>query len=385
MRSGIQRWGAILWLILGVLAWVLNATEVRAQGSDPVRIALVLSCTGIAADDNRPSIDAARLAVAEVNEGGGLHGRPLEMLLIDNQSTPLGSKRAAEKAARAGVLGVIGPLWSSHAMPMAGVLQEAGIPMIATTATKPEITTVGDCIFRVCFSDDLQGRVMARFAYEDLGARTAVVMKNASESYSITLARVFVQSFAEAGGRVLLDEAYQGTAVDFQGILERGKGVQADVFFIPGYARDSGLLIKQAVNMGIRATFLGGDGWGDRMWGYAGTALTGSCYSTQYHPDVPFPGNRHLKEMYRVRLGVDRFTDVGVPLAYDAVMLFADAVRRAVRPDRESVVRALASTRDFQGAAGTITFDDRGDPRSKEVCILRFEAHQSVFIKAIAP
>jgi ABC-type branched-subunit amino acid transport system substrate-binding protein len=66
-------------------------------------------------------------------------------------------------------------------------------------------------------------------------------------------------------------------------------------------------------------------------------------------------------------------------------MLFADAVRRAVRPDRESVVRALASTRDFQGAAGTITFDDRGDPRSKEVCILRFEAHQSVFIKAIAP
>ena len=98
----------------------------RVHGGEPVRIALVLALTGIAAEDNRPAIRAAQLAVSEVNEAGGIHGIPLEMIVMDNGSTPLGSKRVAEEADKAGVLGVIGPLWSSHAMPMASVLQEAG-------------------------------------------------------------------------------------------------------------------------------------------------------------------------------------------------------------------------------------------------------------------
>ena len=159
----------------------------------------------------------------------------------------------------------------------------------------------------------------------------------------------------------------------FSRVLERTQECRPEVLFIPGYARDSGLLVQQAVNMGMKTLFLGGEtAGGNRCEGMRGMPLTGAYYSTHYHPDVPFAGNRHLKEMYKTRFGEERITDMRIPLTYDSVRLFADALRRAGRLERESVIKALASTRSFQGAAGTIAFDSQGDPRSKEAIILRF-------------
>lgn len=373
---------AALLLLLGSGLWVYPRCTLAG---DPVRIALILARTGIAAEDNRPAVRAARLAADEVNGAGGVLGHPLELLLIDNQSTPLGSKHAAEQAVQAGVAGVIGPLWSSHALSTATVLQEARVPMITPTATKPEVTEIGDCVFRVCTSDRFQGRVMARFAFGRLGARTAVILKNLNETYSMTLADMFRRSFEEVGGRVVWEGAYTGKAVNFEGVLTGVQEAEADVLFIPGYARDSGLLVQQAVKMGIDATFLGGDGWGESMRKYAGESVVGAYYTTHYHPDLPFERNRELKRLYSERFGVDRITDMRIPLTYDAVLLFADAVERAGSTKRGSVLEALRGTRGFRGTTGTINFDENGDPQGKEASILRFERDRSVLVLSVAP
>jgi branched-chain amino acid transport system substrate-binding protein len=376
---------ACIAIIFAGTIWASNVIEGSAQAEplEPVRIAVLLALTGIAADDNYPAIQAAELAVEETNRKGGILGRLVELRFIDNRSTPLGSKHAAEKAVQAGIVGVIGPLWSSHAMPAAAVLQKARIPMITPTATKPEITRAGDYIFRTCMSDDFQGLVMARFAHERLGAKTAVVLKNISEEYSVALADRFINSFEEIGGRLLWEGAYKGTAVSFEDILEEVRGVDTDVLFIPGYARDSGLLVQQAVNMGIRSVFLGGDGWGESMRQYAGEALLGGYYTTHYHPDLPFVENVELKRIYKERFGLAKIDDIRIPLTYDSVMLFMEAVRRAGCPDRGAIREALASTQNFRGATGTITFDEHGDPMGKEAVILRFEKERSAFIHSI--
>lgn len=374
-------WAGVL-VLFGVVfcASSMKWRPAQAQPPEPVRIGVVLALTGIAEEDNFPAVQAARLAVEEANLAGGILGRPVELEFFDNLSTPIGSKHAAQLAAKAGVLGVIGPLWSSHAMPAAAVLQESRIPMITPTATKPEITHAGDCIFRVCMRDDFQGLVMARFAYEKLGARTAVVLKNINEEYSVTLADVFAGAFEEIGGEVFWEGAYKGKSINFEDVLDRVRDFQADVLFIPGYARDSGLLMQQAVNMGIRTTFLGGDGWGENMRQYAGNALLGAYYTTHYHPDVPFEESGALQEVYKRRFGLETVTDIRIPLTYDAVKVFVDAAGRAGSPDRESVREALASTEGFRGATGTITFDKNGDPKGKEAIILRFDEKRSVFV-----
>ncbi len=377
------RWVGILVLFGVVFCASVSWRPLRAQPLDPVRIAVVLALTGIAAEDNLPAVQAAELAAEEANITGGVLGRPVELEFIDNRSTPIGSKHAAELAVQSGAVGVIGPLWSSHAMPAAAVMQKARIPMITPTATKPEITMTGDCIFRICMSDDFQGLVMARFASERLGAKTAVVLKNINEGYSVTLADMFTRSFEEIGGEVLWQGVYRGTAVNFKDVLDQVRGFRTDVLFIPGYARDSGLLVRQAVKMDIRPTFLGGDGWGENMRYYGGDALVGAYYTTHYHPEVPFAQNRALQKLYQQRFDLEKVTDMRIPLTYDAVAVLVDAVRRAGAPDRESIREALAATKKFQGATGTITFDQNGDPKAKEAIILKFEKEKSVFIHSM--
>ena len=351
-----------------------------AKASEPVKIALILSRTGIAAKDNAPAIKGAELAVEEINSKGGLLGHCLQMIIIDNKSTPLGSKFAAEEAVKLNVAAVIGAMWSSHSMPMISILQKARIPMISPTSTKQEVTLAHDYIFRVCITDETQGRILAMFAYMDLKAQTVVILKNINEEYSLGLAESFARFFTQKGGKVLYQGNYKGKAVDFVDILTETKKIHPDVIFIPGYARDSGFIVKQAVKMGIKSTFLGGDGWEDTIYNYSGNAIEGAYYAIHWHPEVLFAQNKHFLKLYRKKYG-KKNNNVIPPLTYDSIMLFADAVRRAGSPDRIEIRNALAETKDFQGAAGTITFDDNGDPLNKKAIILRLENGSSIPVK----
>jgi branched-chain amino acid transport system substrate-binding protein len=224
---------------------------------------------------------------------------------------------------------------------------------------------------------------MARFAYTKLGARKAVVVKNIDEDYSLMLADFFVDSFLQKGGEVLLDEGYRGKAADFSDVLERVKQLKADVVYVPGYTRDSGLFIRQAVAMGIRATFLGGDAW-DQIYEYSGDAIEGSYQSAPWHPAVPFPASARLQEIYMQKYGAE-INNFSAPLAYDAFMLLANAIRRAGTPDRTKIRDALANTREFQGATGLISFEGGGDPKNKEVVILKWEKGAPKYFKTIKP
>jgi branched-chain amino acid transport system substrate-binding protein len=355
-------------------------------GPPPIRVALVLALSGIAADDNRPAIDAARLAVEEINAAGGAAGSSLELMLIDNLSTPIGAKMAAEKAIEMEAAAVVGALWSSHALPMAQVLQKAAVPMITPTASMPEITRVGDYIFRACFTDSFQGLVMARFSFHDLGVRRAVVLYNVNEAYSQNLSEHFALNFDRLGGQLLGRLGYKGSAADFSPQIALLKALQPQAVFLPGYTRDSGLLIRQARKMGIEAIFLGGDSWGAHIHEIVGPEWMGEAYfSTFWHPEVPFPRNDHLKRAYRDRYGTGAFDDMRIPLTYDAFMLLAEAIGRAGSGERRAIRAALAETRHFQGATGTITFDPNGDPVDKEASISRFDHGHWRFLKSVAP
>jgi branched-chain amino acid transport system substrate-binding protein len=369
--------------LLCTLLFALPGPAVSAGAGQPIRVAAIFSQTGIAAAHNAPLIPMVELAADEVNEAGGFLGRRVELVLLDNQSTPIGSAKAAEEAVRLGALAVIGAHWSSHSLAMAPILQKAGIPMISPGSTNPEVTRVGDFVFRACFVDSFQGQAMARFAVSELGAKKAVVLKNIDEAYSLMLSEYFTRSFRGFGGRILLDEGYRGKAVDFSDPLRKLANLRPDVVYVPGYTRDSGLLIKQARAMGIEATFLGGDAW-DEIQEYAGDAINGSYHSAPWHPDVPFPESKHLQERYREKLGTG-ITNVSAPLAYDAFMLLADAVRRAGTLERSKVRQALAATRDFRGATGSITMNENRDPQGKAVVILRWERGTAKYVRAMRP
>jgi len=351
--------------------------------ADNIKIAAVYAKSGVAAVNNATNFQGITLAVEDLNKQGGLLGKTLEVIEIDNKSTPLGSKQAALQAVQMEVTAVIGASWSSHSLAMAPVLQDAKTPMISNFSTNPKVTRIGDYIFRACFTDPFQGKIMAGFARKDLQAQTAVILKNVSSDYSLGLAEFFHTAFLANGGQILWEGIYKEKAVDFTAVLQQVQTLQPDVVFVPGYERDSGFLIKQARKMSIEAVFLGGDGWGNQMFDYGGATVEGNYYSSHWHRDIPSASSQKLVTHYRQRFGKEAAKNVA--LAYDSVMLLANAIRKADSLDRQKIRDALAATQDFPGIAGTITFDANGDPMDKDAVILQLQNGTSAFVKTIKP
>lgn len=360
---------------------MLFMTPVLAYAQDPIKIAVIMAKTGDAASVNQLGFDGARFAAAEINQGGGILGRHVRLIEIDNESTALGSRKAAKQAVASGVVAVVGASWSSHSIPIADVLQAAGIPMISPASTSPALTKIGNYIFRVCFTDDFQGEAMADFALTRLSARTGAVLTNIDNKYSVGLANRFVARFG-AEGRLVFKGEYLHSTTDFLPQLKQIQKTAPDIVFVPGYPRDAGLLIKQARKFGIKSVFLGGDGWDDKMYDFAGSDLDGNYFTEHWHYRSSNPKSLVFVETYESRMG--RVRTGLVALTYDAVMLFADAAQRAKSFAPAAIRDAIAATRHFDGVTGAIHFDPNGDP-VKPAVVLQFKNGESVFVDAIEP
>lgn len=361
---------------------VADASGSRTE-PEPITIGAIFSVTGIAAPHNRSLLEMIAVVAERVNENGGVLGRPVEVLVFDNHSTSIGALEAAYAARDAGVTAVIGAHWSSHSLAIAPVLNEAGIPMISPASTHPGVTLNKDYVFRVSFTDVTQGRAMAHFAIESLKAKTSIVLSNIDEQYSATLAHYYSEAFQVAGGKVILDYGYRGAAADFTPLIETISRLDTDVIYIPGYSRDTALLMKQARKHGITATFLGGDGW-DMLERLIPEDVEGSYQTAQWHPDIPNRVSHFAQKLIDESNG-DIITNYSTPLVYDAFMVLVKAIGNAGSTDRKAIRDAIAATDNYLGATGNISFDEHGDLRDTNVIIMKYVHGKRVFNSTVSP
>lgn len=360
--------------------YILLIISLQVVSAEPLKIAAIFAQTGEAARSNAPSLLGVEIAVKEINSKGGIRGKKLELLLFDNRSTPLGSKAAAEDAINAEVTAIIGAQWSSHSIVIAKLAQAHHTPMITNYSTHPDVTKVGSYIFRVCFTDPFQGRAIAQFVKDDLNAKTAVILKNVSSDYSIGLAQEFQKNFEAMQGNVVLELNYIQKEQNFKPLLQQSKRVAPDILFIPGHD-ESGLIAKQAQDIGMNAILVGGDGWGvASFFQKGGQEIKQGYYSTHWSKEID--RNTTLDFLRQYRESTDIKT--GTSLAYDAVLLLADAIHRAGSFEREKIRDALAQTRNFQGVTGDISFNQNGDP-IKDVVIIKIINGEAHYLKTIKP
>jgi len=364
--------------------YVLSVHPVNADES--VKIAVVFSHakTAVQAYVAAEDIRGAELAVDAINAQGGLLGRPVEIVETRTSNALQAKTAVAELVQQGNILAVIGSNTSDTSLAVAPDLQEAGIPMISPISTNPRVTVVGDYIFRACFIDPFQGSVMAQFALQDLQATTAVIIKKTNSRFSVGLAEYFRETFSQQG-TVLWEGKYLAEDVDFTRILTQVKELQPDVVFLPGHSTDSGLALKQAHAMGLNTTFLGGDGWGKGVLNVAeAEAAEGHYFSNHWHIDVQTPLNRQFVAAYGRKYG-ETLIAASAPLAYDAMLLLANAVQRAQSFERAAIRDALAATKDLQGITGTYRFDQHGDPIDKQAVILKYEQGEITFVTTFMP
>lgn len=350
-----------------------------ACADEVIKVAGIYELTGATVSGNE-TLQGIRLGIDEVNRRGGVLGKKMKLIVLDNLSTPIGSNVAAEEADKLNVAAIIGPAWSSHAIAVAKVAQAKKIPMISNVATNPKITKIGNHIFRVCFTDAFQGRVMAEFAHKYLKADTAVIFSDITSDYSMVLAEMFRTNFESLGGRILLALKYKHKHENHNNLIAQAKKTDSDVLFISGHS-ESGQIVKDAQDAGISAIPLGGDGWDvENFFSRGGKYLKQGYYCTHWSKAMDSELSGLFVKKYKHTGNISSAT----VLAYDAVLLLADAIGRAGSADRAGIRNAIANTRGFKGVTGTISFDMNGDP-IKSAVIMEIKNGKLGYLKTVAP
>jgi branched-chain amino acid transport system substrate-binding protein len=298
--------------------------------------------------------NGAQLAADEINKAGGVGGREIELVLDDDKGTAEGASAAVSRMAAQGRARAIvcGP--SKNAAAGAAKAQESKVPFVTTSSADPNLTAAGDYVFRVSFLDSFEGEAMAKYAANNIHAKTAAILSESDSQYSGDLARAFEETFTKLGGQVTQRLTYAQSDTDFKSQLTAVHDSNPEVIYIPGGYAQVGRIAKQAREMGVKATLTGGDGWNDpRLFEAGADALDGSYITGAFSANDPETAVRKFASDYEARFGGR--PDPAAALAYDATKLVADALSRAGDPSK--LRDAVAQTKDYKGLTGALSFN----------------------------
>jgi branched-chain amino acid transport system substrate-binding protein len=369
-----------------------------------IKVGIYGSLTGGTATFGKSTVNGAALAFEEANTAGGVGGKMLEWPTEDDQSKAEEAATAVQKLINQDhVVALIGEVASSRSIAAAPIAQSNGVPMISPSSTNPEVTLKGNYIFRACFLDEFQGRVMARFAADSLHFKHVAILKDVKNDYSVGLAQFFGDEYKARGGTIVGEQAYNEGDSDFRSQLTALKATNPQAIFVPGYYTEVGSIARQARELGLNVPLMGGDGWvSDQLLKIGGDALNGSYYSNHFAQDQPSAALQKFYTDYKSKFGAN--PDAIAGLAYDAANIVVDALKRlqaadpaafealgSDRSDAEAQKAARAKLRDmingvkdFPGITGVINFDANRNP-VKPAVVIKIENGVEKFAASMAP
>jgi len=340
-----------------------------SNGADeeaPIMIGSIQPISGAVSAYGTQSRDAIVMAVDEINANGGVLGRPLEVIVEDDEANPEKTKNAFTKlVTKDGVIGIIGALTSKCSLAITSDAQARQIIMITHSSTNDTVTDAGDYIFRACYNDSFQGKVVAKFAYENLQSKKAAILFDNTNDYSKGLTENFKAKFEEMGGTIVAEESYATGDKDFNAQLTSISSSAPDVLFIPDYYSTVSLIAKQVRSQGMTIPMLGADGW-DEIVNNAGDEVVGCYYSNHYSPDADDPEVKAFVEKYTELYNVA--PNALAALAYDATYILADAIEKAGSTDPAAIQAAMMET-DKKFVTGQISFDEKRNPVKSAVMV----------------
>ena len=374
----------VLTLFLGVSGCSSKSGE-TAREPAVIKVGEFASLTGKEAAFGQSSHKGTVLAIEELNAAGGVQGKKFEHIFEDNQSKAGESATIVKKLiSRDKVVAVLGEVASGRSLEGAKPCQDNRVPMISPSSTNPQVTEMGDYIFRVCFIDPFQGTVMATFARNTLKVRNVAVLTDVAAPYSVGLARFFKDKFTADGGKIILDQKYSSGDKDFKAQLTAIKAANPEAIFVPGYYTEAGLIVLEARQLGISVPIFGGDGWeAPELIQIGGKAMEGTFYSTHYSAEDAAPAVQNFVKKFKARFKGE-VPDAMAALGYDSVLVLADAIKRAGTTDGPKLRDALATTKDLAGVTGRTTIDAQRNA-TKSAVIITVKDGKFKYVETISP
>jgi len=373
-------------LIVFVLVISLFSGCAKKEAGDVIKVGWIGPLSGDQAVWGQCESNAVKMFFEELNNNGGLLGKKVEVVAYDTRGDGTEAVNAVRRlTSQDKVIAIIGPNSSGQAIPISSILEEMKVPDIATVATNPKVTVVDGKVkpfnFRICFIDPYQGAVAAGYAIDVLGFKKAAILYDIGDDYSQGLTQYFEETFTKKGGQIVAKEGFKTGDVDFRPQLTKIKAANPDVIFMPYYYKEVALSAKQARELGITATLMGGDGWpSEQLMTMAGDAVEGSYIIN--HLDFDDPEVQPFRNKYKQKFGKD--SEINGYLATDACTLLVEAIKKANSFEGEKIKEALEGI-EIKGITGNIKIGkDTHNPENKEAAIIKIENGKYKFVEKYA-
>ena len=356
------------------------AGSTAAASGDTIKVGVLGPMTGDVSVYGLAVINGASLYLKQVNADGGVNGKQLEIITMDEQGDATQAVTCFTKMCDQGITALVGDVTTTPTLAVAAESADYNMPMVTASATAEAVTydaetdTVNANVFRATFTDPFQGIKMADYAYQKVGYTQAAVIYLKGADYNEGLAENFVKEFESLGGTIVDQETYADGDVDFKTQLTTILGKNPQVVFCPNYYQDVGQILAQAESIGLTVPFLGGDGW-DGLEGYATADQLKDAY---FCANYAKGSSSEFESAYKEKHGED-YPNGFAPLGYDAAMTVVYGLQAAEDAGleagtdeyKQAVIDAIASG-TIDGITGTFTFDEHHNP-VKQTAILCFD------------
>jgi branched-chain amino acid transport system substrate-binding protein len=351
-----------LWFGIGIvvvvaLAIVLIVTQTKKEPKE-IKIGAILPLTGDAAIYGQEIKNGIDLATNEVNT---VRTQKIRVIYEDDQGNATTGISAIQKLiSQDKVPLVIGGAMSSVCAAIGPVAMKNKIILLSPTATAPLLTNLGSYFFRIWPSDNYDGEIMAKLAYEQLGIQKVSILYVNLE-YGKGIEQVFRSVFEKLGGEVLNSEGYIQGTTDFRTQLLKIKSLAPDAVYLPGYYREIAVILRQAKELGIKPRWLSVNSFYDpKLLEIAGGSAEGAIFTyPTYDSKSEDPITHTFVDAFKKKYGKE--PDAFAVQGYDALKLIALVTDKDGLNAADSIRNALLEIKNYPGVGGQITFDRNGD------------------------
>ncbi len=384
-RTGIFRRGALLAAGFGLLI-----TGSAAAQADSIKIGAPFNVTGALSSLDAPALNGAKLKAKEVNDAGGIDGKQIELVVYDTKTDPTVIASVASQLLNSDKVPVaLGFTDSDSALALGPIFQQAGVPFVTPGATSPKLPDqVGTDMFLACFGDNVQAASGAEFVRDKLNGKNVYLLRDNSTEYTTLLAKYFDEAFTKGGGTIIARDDYKSGDKSFTAQITKLKALsdKPDVLYVAAMPDDIGLVVKQMRQAGVTQPIVGGDGYDTPLLIQVGGAASNDVYYST-HAYMATDSTDAIKKFYtdyKAAYGTDP-ENAFAALGYDTVGLIADAIKRAGSEDPAKIRDALATTKDYLGITGSITYPADSRVPQKSVTMIGVKDQKLMLAAEVTP
>ncbi|RHW33489.1 branched-chain amino acid ABC transporter substrate-binding protein [Lysinibacillus yapensis] len=335
-----------------------GSTTEQTDEKISAKFGVISYLTGAGAAYGEAITQGLKLAQSEINENGEVN---IELVIEDSAGEAEQALSASQKLmSDDSTLAIIGPTLSTEFFAVAPEADLNGITIMGTSTTAEGIPEIGDYVFRNAIPEALAIPTAMEKAIERTGAKKVAMIYGNDDVLTQSGFDTMKKTAEEMGLEILTIETFQKGQSDYNAQLTKIKNTNPDLILASALYNEGAVIMDQARKMGIEVPFVGGNGFNSpQVIEIAGDAANGLIVATPWFGESDEQKVVEFNEKYEAAYG--KRPDQFAAQAYDALYIYADALKRAGEADRELFHEALAETKDFEGLLGNFSFDEIGD------------------------